>query len=179
MYVSIIWCIRFINKAFCSHTKAYIEVALSQLITGLNERLDRNIQSYKNSNLTGFQGFFTTETQNQPNEKYLTAIKTIYPKIFAQKFEHSNLQSHSGLIYPTTKRIFLKEASIINKFNSIHRYAENEFIYKWIGLLQNLPFYITISYLLTRYGLLFTASLVDRLKDILTQKKTLGRNYFF
>lgn len=172
-YISIIWFIRFINKAFCSHTKAYIEVALSQLIGGLNKRLDRNIQSYKNSNLTGFQGFFKAEI-SRPDEKYLTAIKTIYPKIFAQTFKHMN---NDGLINPTTKRIFLKEASIINKFNTIHRYAENEFIYKWIGLLQNLPFYITISYLLTRYGLLFTASLVDRLKDISTHKKKLARNF--
>ena len=105
---------------------------------------------------------------NQP--EYVNVIKNVFPKIFDETFKYedydlgyqkpvtvSHAQSHTPIL--------LNEAKIIKKLNSIHRYTENEFIHKWIGLLQNLPFYITISYLLTRYGLLFTASLVDRLKE--------------
>ena len=114
-------------------------------------------------------------------------IKEVFPKIFENtfKYEDYDLEYHryakhqEGSSWSPTNQIdnninnydsmkplpALNEAKIINKLNSIHRYGENEFIHKWIGLLQNLPFYVTISYLLTRYCLLFTASLVDRLKE--------------
>lgn len=131
--------------------------------------------------------FYRSESQSnkQYDSKYRAMIKEVFPQIFESTFKYEDydmeynpyLKHQEEVLRFQTKHpnsnnyaeplrpLALNEANIIKNLNSIHRYGENEFIHRWVGLLQNLPFYITISYLLTRYGLLFTASLVDRLKE--------------
>lgn len=153
IYVSIIWCIRFTNKAFCSHKTAFIETILSEFLKELNKRLTRNIRNYQRSNST--MGIFPKNSNGiQPaDDKYISTIRSVFPKIFEQTFEFDDYSMgprRQPAVMPSTTRLYLNEARIINKFNAIHRYGENEFVHKWIGLFQNLPFYLTISYLLTR-----------------------------
>ncbi len=161
MYISLIWAIRFINKAFCSHKRMYFETLLSDLLGDLNRCLNRNIRSYQRSNRTGLGIFRDSSRPVVPTDEYVNTIRNVFPKIFAGTFEFDDYgmgpSRHKQQLQSTTK-LYLNEARIINKLNAIHRYGENEFVHKWIGLAQNLPFYITISYLLTRQVLFKVSS---------------------
>jgi len=137
----------------------YLETLLSDLLGDLNRCLTRNIRSYQRSNRTALGIFQESSKPLEAPDEYMNAIKNVFPKIFSSTFEFDDYgmgptkyqeklqrDQHFG----STKKMFLNEARIINNLNAIHRYGENEFVHKWISLAQNLPFYITISYLLTR-----------------------------
>ena len=143
----------------------YIETFISELLRDLNRRLNQNIRSYQRSNTTQL-GLFLKNSHSSSNQasnnEYVSTIRNIFPKIFANTFEFDDYsigprrmekQMPVQVVESTmsSTRMYLNEAKIINKLNAIHRYGENEFVHKWVGLAQNLPFYITISYLLTRY----------------------------
>lgn len=52
VYVALIWWIRFINKAFCSHTSVIVEVTIRQLVSDINKRLKTNMYNFQSLNLT-------------------------------------------------------------------------------------------------------------------------------
>lgn len=58
-------------------------------------------------------------------------------------------------------------------------YQRDEEFYNFITVLENLPLYITISYLLIRYSMLFVSSLVDFIRDNLRYKANydLGKKF--
>ena len=145
LYISLIWLIRFVNKAFCSHRKAVVEFALNQLIGDLNQRINLNLLTHQAANKTASLA---------PNDRYRNIINNVFPKVFRNAFDE-------------TKTVLMTPSSIELVKNV---YDPNE-VNKWIGFVQHLPIYVTISYLLTRYVLLLTASLVDRVKENMLKQK--------
>ncbi len=51
-YVALIWWIRFVNKAFCSHSNVIIEVTIREFVSDINKRLKNNMYNFQSLNLT-------------------------------------------------------------------------------------------------------------------------------
>jgi hypothetical protein len=80
----------------------------------------------------------------------------------------------ASFYYPLTAKIISKawiKNRSISKMESAYNYLielDPDFFDK---CMHNLPFYIMISYLLSRYGLLFTGTLTDRIREYTVKKK--------
>ena len=189
-YISLIWSIRFLNKAFCSRTKILIQEILKKVVNDISDKIKLNIQySYNISNI--ILGIFSDDPY--PNEKYGAMAKNVIPKLIKETFANSEVPDYlidEGKRFLRLKRSFygqIKESSSkLNANDSLRSLLKNETssktdraIYKlvnqsqekWYNFMENLPFYITISYLFTRYGLLFIACLIDRLKEYVAKRK--------
>jgi hypothetical protein len=206
IYMLHIWVIKFISKAFCSKTEAFIKQTLKKLSQDVGGRIKSSLNVRYNISNT-ILGLFIDDPD--PNQQYISALKTSIPSLFKEyfgRYEHGeskvddqslyqsdnellslngiseasnyyyNSQTTSTRFYTTltmstTSVSYGLRDSLKNKTKErledafeliIH---QEKFFEKIINLLENLPLYITLSYLLARYSLLLLAYSIDRLSE--------------
>ena len=241
VYMLIIWVFRFLKKSFCSRSDAFIALTISKLSTQLNDTLRSTFYTrYNASNIA--LGLFSDD--DNPNEKYLSAMKNLIPSVFKEYFGKyrpvDDSASASGGLYrgdndydtdmlllaadsasaagssgypgasPTTPSSYYlysdtnnnnmvsstlapllqmsstsgmlasassstisygMRAALKNKTLTAAKtlkgfyYQRDEDFMNMVSVLENLPLYVTLSYLLVRYGMLFVGCLLDKLNQ--------------
>lgn len=152
--VTLIWVVKVIKKGFCSKTEAFIRFTVEKLSDEFNKT---KVFAYDRLNID------TNLTTSDLTERYLNVIKDKLPSIFESEFSYN--ENSDGQIYGsttlsplinTTKYSFRKKASnkthsVINDILNDWEQDENDV---WISIrnfLENLPLYLSLSYLVSRY----------------------------
>ena len=211
LYILFIWMSRFFKKTYCSRTEAFIAQQIKQFGSNIGHSIKESIGFRYNVSNTIFGLFSDAEN---PNEKYMSALKEKIPNTFKEFFgkynPNNNLDDNAALIDDqgflsdmTTSNVYYSYTNM--PMNNFFTYTtttlapptvstrfrdkiKNDTIYKiksfkqffyqreegfitLVSILENLPFYLTLSYLLTRYGLLFVGTLIAEIKKCIRPKQ--------
>jgi hypothetical protein len=221
IYMSYIWLIRFITKAFCSKTEAFVRQILRKIKNTITTRAKAGYDlRYNVSN--AILGLFSDA--DNPNEKYISIMKSKVPDVFRNTFgsyhadevNQTNLiikdpldedrrlfaesfgpsfsftdalltttttttngpLNSNGVFYETLSTVASSSTSQISwretiknktskiKFDNLNLLKTDSVQVDFISLFENLPVYITLSYLVARFGLLFLSSFIDTVMQL-------------
>ena len=163
LYILVMWVIKLLNKGFCSRTEAFVKFSIEQIENQVhNSKLMRWNQRL---NLTSrFEDGETDETEESRYRKIVNdKIPSLFEKFFGSKAETI---TSTPSILPTLmtqsmnltvsrsgfrKKIANKTVGFMNDFFDGWNQEETDWATTMRNLLENLPLYISLSFLLARF----------------------------
>ncbi len=168
LYIGVIWFVKIVNKSFCRRSEAFLRFTLDKISDQVKHNRFLGIE--RNSSSSSLIGVYDDES------RYRALIKDKIPNIFDKFFGNRTVlnddfftkftiapQLSSTLPLATTtklgfrKKVFNKTFSYTNEM--MENYMDDDAPQDWSttvrSLLENLPLYISLSYLVGRYLLSF------------------------
>jgi hypothetical protein len=194
--------LRFFKRSFCSRTEAFITQTVKQIgkdIGGqikatLNLRYnisntvlglfsddpnpnEKYISALKNSIPSVFKEFFGRYRPSdapEDNEEFLISEDLMTTQ--SGYYLYSTMPTTTTLLTTTASygmrdRLKNKTISKIKSFRGFY-YQRDEVFALVVSVLENLPIYLTLSYLLIRYGMLFFGCVATKISDLYNAPKS-------
>ena len=194
LYIFFIWVIRFFKRSFCSRTEAFITQMVRQFSSQIGNQIKSTLNFKYNSTNTVF-GLFTDEANPNEKyiSAMKDMVPSVFKEYFGRYSPVSDADSDAELLLSedvattpssyyvysnvattqlyTTTSYGLRDAlknKTITKVKSFRSFfiQRDQFFATAVLILENLPLYVTLSYLLVQYGLLFLGTAISWLRDI-------------
>jgi hypothetical protein len=201
LYILVIWVLRFFKRSFCSRTEAFITQTVKQIGKDIGGQIKSTLNLRYNISNTVLGLFSDDPNPNEKYMSALkNSIPSVFKEFFGRYNPSNTVEDSEDFLiaddsYTTSSGYYLYSTmsttttlptttssygmrdrlknKTITKIKSFRGFyiQRDEYFALFVSIFENLPIYITLSYLLIRYGMLFFGCIATKISDLYNAPK--------